>query len=205
MKRLSLYVVVAAGLAACKPFGPPAPGALQKSFERLPRAPACAAQLPMEWVSTWPVPTGAEEGRQFVALFYSLDRSLEGADGLPRIRVTVPRGQAVFNSQGAVASCEIRRSLAAALPGERYPPAAMRLEEDQFDEAVAKFMRLTETMAGYYARRASKPDAYVIAAYWTHFEQFAEPALWPYYYKANPEYWEWLREINGKSIPPAGI
>lgn len=201
LKRSLIFGVAAAcATAACKPGAVPAPGALQKSFERVPRSPACAVNLPMEWVSSWPIPTGEEGGRRFVALFYSLDRKVQGDDGLPRVRVTVPRGKAAFNTEGKVFSCEVKPAEARALRGERYPAAAMRLEEEDFDKAVAKFLRLTETVSDYYARNSPKPDSAALDDYWKSFELLAEPALRRYYYEANPAFWEWLRAKTGKGL-----
>jgi hypothetical protein len=194
VRRLALVLALAA--ASCKP-APPPPGSLKKAFEGVARAPACAQNVPQEWVTTWPIPEAAA-GR-YAALFYSLDRSTTDKDGLPRIVPTAPRGRVSFSADGKVARCEAWGEPARALAGERYPPAAMELDEEAFEAATTRLLAATEAAAAAYAVDAKDPA--VARAFWKAFEPLSEPALRRHYYEANPAFWEWLRREAGNSLP----
>lgn len=194
-KALPAAVVLA--LAACKQAAPPK--SFQAVFEGLSRSPACSQNVPMEWVSTWPVPQ--PEAGTFRVLFYSLDRSTMDADGLPRVRPTAPRGRASFSADGKVAECSASGEDAVILEGERYPVSAMELEEEAFDDATRELLALTHAAGTAYAR--GEPAPKTAAQYWKAFQKMAEPALLPHYYRLNPAFWEWLRREAGASLPAA--
>lgn len=194
--RKALPLLLLLPLAACKQGPRPAPS-LQKTFDTVSRSPACAQNLPMEWVSSWPVPAD-KEGR-FQVLFYSLDRASTDKDGLPRIRPTAPRGRAVFSADGKVLECKASGDSPRVLDGERYPPAAMDLDEEAFDAAVAKLLDLTAKAAAAFAKDAKDPG--LAGEFGKQFRLLGEPALRPFYYQANPGFWEWLRREGGASLP----
>ena len=152
----------------------------------------------MAWVSSWPVPT-ATPGR-YKVLFYALDRTAQDASGMPRVRPTEPRGEAVFSIDGKVSACGATSPDLKPLAGERYSAAAMELDEEAFDKASARLLTLTETIAGVYAaNNQAKPKD--VAEYFKQFQLMAEPALAAFYYKANSDFWEWLRRQGGQSLP----
>jgi hypothetical protein len=175
-------------------------GSLAQAFEGLQRAPLCSQNLPMDWVSTWPVPLAAPG--QYAVLFYALDRKAQDNSGLPRVRPTEPRGHAVFDTSGKVTECGSNPVDLVPLESERYPPEAMDLEEDAFDAATAKLLQLSDAVGAAYQRKAAV-DKKTLAAYWSQFQLLGEPAMRPDYYKLNPAFWEWLRRENGASLPPA--
>lgn len=197
MTRAALILLAA--LTACgKP--PAAPVSLGAALKKVPRSPLCAQSLPSDWVSSWPVPTGRADGAEYAVLYYGLDRRALDASGLPTIRVTRPRGSAVFTTDGKVSACAAAAGdPAEPLKGERYREAVMRMEEEQYDRASAKLLALTEKAAAAYATK--KADKAVLAAYWEQFRLMAEPALWPDYYKLQPAFWEWLAREHGESLP----
>lgn len=188
------------GFAACGKAPPLPKGTLRASFEALPHSPPCSQNLPQDWVSSWPVP-GDKPG-EFKVLFYALDRRAQDASGLPRVRVTDPRGHAVFFTDGRVTECTSNPVDLEPLEGERYPDAAMDMEEDEFDTATAKLLTLTEAVGAAYSRK-TKADKRTLAEFWKQFQALAEPALHKAYYKLNPAFWEWLRRENGASLKEA--
>jgi hypothetical protein len=198
--RLFFALVAAVFLlaGACKPAGKP--GSLAQALRSVPRSPLCNQNLPSDWASTWPVPTGGGEGREFEVLFYALDRSAQDASGLPRVRVMQPRGRALFSLDGAVSVCEASGDEAKPLDGERYPDAVMGLEEDEFDKAEARLLTLTERTARQFAGKAPVDKA-ALADFAKRFDAMAEPALASAYYKAQPRFWDWLSQQTGQRLP----
>jgi hypothetical protein len=186
-------------LAACGKAPPLPRGSLRTAFDALPHSPPCSQNLPQDWVSSWPVP-GDTPG-EFKVLFYALDRRAQDASGLPRVRVTDPRGHAEFFTDGRVEECTSNPVDLVPLDGERYPDAAMDMEEDEFDAATAKLLTLTEAVGAAYSRK-TKADTRALAAFWKQFDALAEPALRARYYELNPKFWEWLRRENGASLEP---
>ena len=197
-RRLAPALLLACLAAGCSPDRQR--GSLQKAFDGLQRSPLCSQNLPMEWVSSWPVPL--DEPGRFTALFYALDRAAQDNSGLPRVRVTEPRGHAVFDTSGKVWECTSNPVDLVPLEGERYPNAAMDLDEDAFDAAAAKLVQLTDAAGSAYQRKAHA-DKKTLAAFWAQFQALREPALGAQYYRLNPKFWEWLRHENGASLPVA--
>ena len=200
MAREILLTAALLALSSCKPAEPSRGGSMQKAFEALPHSPLCSQNLPMDWTSTWPVPT-AKPG-EYEVLFYALDRGAQDPSGLPRVRVTEPRGRAVFTEDSRVSVCTSTPVDLKPIEGERYAGAAMALDEEGFDAASAKLLQLTQAAASWYSK-GKRPDKRTLAAYWAQFQFLAEPALLGAYYGINPSFWEWLRRENGQSLPAA--
>lgn len=189
---LTFFVLAACGKA------PPLPrGSLRTAFDALPHSPPCTQNLPQDWVSSWPVP-GDKPG-EFKVLFYALDRRAQDASGLPRVRVTDPRGSADFFTDGRVVECTSNPVDLEPLEGERYPDAAMDMEEDEFDGATRQLLDLTEAVGAAYSRK-TKADKRTLEAFARRFDALAEPALRKRYRELNPAFWDWLRRQTGKSL-----
>ena len=176
-------------LAACKPGKIAAPGALQKAFEAAPNSALCRQNLPQDWASTWPLPTG--KPNEYKILFYALDRRALDRSGLPTVRVLPPQGQAVFTADGKVSACQSKPEAAQPLKGERYAKKVMAMEEEEFEKNSRKLLSLTETLAGSFARGAAA-DPKTASEFRTQFSLMAEPNLREDYERAVPEFWKWL-------------
>jgi len=50
-------------------------------------------------------------------------------------------------------------------------------------------------------RPPTAADKRLAEKYFKSFETLSEPAFESYYYRANPDFWEWLRGLIGRSIP----
>jgi hypothetical protein len=200
MKGALAILVVTAAFWGCKPGSILAPGALKRAFESLPRSPLCAQNVPADWVSTWPVPTSNPD--EFRAYFYELDRRAADNSGFPLVRVSKPRGEAVFKAGGQASVCTATSADIQIIKGERYGDEAMSMEEDDFEKASTRLLGLTEIVGGFYARQTKRPDPRALSEFWKLFQIMAEPALLREYYEANPAFWEWLRANNkGQSLP----
>lgn len=190
MRRASGLLLVVS-LCACARVQ--APGSLQKAYDGVPRSPLCQQNLPMEWVATWPLPTKNKD--EYRALFYALDRRALDASGVPRIRVTEPRGEAVFTADGKVSKCESTPLDIKPLEGERYSEKAADLDEEAFDKATAKLLSLTETLAGAF-QRGAPPDTKSAMEFREQFDLLAEPPLRKRYEAMAPEFWAWLAKAK---------
>ncbi len=192
-------LAVAAFLCACGGGGS-RQSSLSAAYDGVMRSPLCSQNVPSDWVTSWPVPTG--KPGEYSVFLYALDRSALDASGVPRIRVMEPRGQATFTLDGKVSACDSHPVDLKALEGERYGENAMGMEEDEFDDASRKLLSLTESAGEAFARRAHA-DKRRLTDFWRQFQLLAEPPLLADYYRADPAFWEWLRRENGESLPPS--
>jgi len=192
--------LVALMLAAGCARAPALAGTLEAAYGNVMRSPLCSQNVPADWVTSWPVPTGKPS--EYTVLLYGLDETAQDASGVPRIRVLEPRGSATFTLDGRVSACDSHPVDPKPLEGERYGPAAMDMEEDEFDDASRQLLSLTESAGEAYARHAPL-DRRRLAAFWSQFSLLAEPPLLGDYYKADPGFWEWVRKENGQSLSPS--
>lgn len=191
--------LLAAALAACGGGAQP-PMTIDQAFAGVMRSPLCSQNVPSDWNTSWPVPTGKRG--EYAVLLYDLDETAQDASGVPRIRIVQPGGQAVFTLDGRVSACDSHPVGLAPLEGERYGNDAMNMEQDDFDDASRKLLSLTEAVGEAYARRAPV-DRRKLAEFWSQFSLMAEPPLLADYYRLDPSFWEWLRDENGQSLPVA--
>ena len=197
--RALVVALLAAALAACGGGALP-PGTIHEAFDGVMRSPLCSQNVPADWNTSWPVPTGKRG--EYSVLLYDLDRTALDASGVPRIRIVRPGGQATFTLDGRVSACDSHPVGLAPLDGERYGVDAMNMDEDEFDDATRKLLSLTEAVGKAYARHAPV-DKRKLAEFWAQFSLMAEPPLSADYYKLDPSFWEWLRRENGQSLPVA--
>lgn len=195
-------LVVAAGLlllASCarKPTGLPA-GQLKQSVIDAKNAPPCDSVIPMEWPSTWPVPTGAKAGQEFKVLFFP-----KGGRQVDRW-IGAPLGEALFDS-GAPGASSCRR-----LPGEVqnlgsqiFSEEVAQLGMDAFEQRSDELYAALSVASPLYAAKKplSSVEAERVKACGSLLTQMVQPLLVKYYYEANPDFWEWLRSSGAPSLP----
>ncbi|MFH1726748.1 MAG: hypothetical protein ABII00_19235 [Elusimicrobiota bacterium] len=174
---------------------------LKQAVQTAKTLPPCDTTIPMEWPTTWPVPTGKKGGSEFKVLFYPLT-------GTPAASPTVyaPMAEAVIDAEtGEPSSCERWPVAGETLSKRRWPEGIQGLSMDEFDKRAARLYDATEKAAELYAAGGTPAGAGLdlMKRYLALFESLAEPDLLPYYYRMNPDFWEWIRGVLGKSIPPA--
>lgn len=200
--RKALLLAALALIAGCSK--PKAPAAklsdkLKNALVELPRTPPCDAVIPMEWPSSVPVPTGRAAG-EFKIFFYPLM-------GDPaRLKLYAPAGEAVLDlASGKASSCVKLAGPLKELSGARLTPALEKMSQAEIDRASDELSAAGERVAVLYAaKRAPTPEeAEDLKDYGRRFMELAEPALLPYYYKLDPDFWEWLRKAGAPSVPKA--
>jgi hypothetical protein len=148
----------------------------------------------MEFGRTFPVPV-KDGGGRFQVFFYPLSVA-------PGKTVAMsPLYSASFSRDAADAGSCAKIEGAVARPIGAPVPAGLSM--DAYYQAEAKlFSALGPTAALYFA--GSEPAASEKGApadFADSFNALAEPGLLPDYYRASPDFWEWLRRQAGRSIP----
>jgi hypothetical protein len=114
-------------------------------------------------------------------------------------------GEAVVDADaaGGATSCRRLEGKVELLSRERWPAALSGIGMDKFEALADGLDSQTENVAALYA--AGQPLSGVQAAqaqvYGQTFRKMAEPALAAYYYRLNPDFWEWLRRQGAPSLP----
>jgi len=152
----------------------------------------------MEWPPTWPVPLGSS---RFKILFYPLTGT---PDAEPRLYS--PSAQAVLDVEsGKPLNCGPLPGSVKELSRRRWPRAMDQVGVKEFMELADKLYARTEAVAQAYAPGGvpAARDSAAAREYLQLFESLAEPDLLPFYYRMNPDFWEWVRKAAGRSIPKA--
>ena len=199
--RRTAALAAAAGLcAACKGAdywsGRLRSDPLYQRAEKVRSSPSCSKIVPMEFGRTFPVPVA---GKQFMVLFYPLFVSPGKSEAM------TPAFSARFarDASGADACAPLiaphARSLGSAVPAGLSMKAYYKAD-------ASLFASLDKTAALYFAGGSPAPaDKAALGEFVDAFTTIAEPGLLPDYYAVNPDFWEWLRQEAGRSIPrPAG-
>ena len=182
-----IILLAGSGLWACrkaKPLSNPLKNSVQAVASRAP----CDSIIPMEWAHSFPVPTGRAQGREFRVFFYPL-----GQPGTPGF-VKSPMGEATLIMDGAISSCSRFPGEPKGLAAQRWPAALSKIGMGEFSRKLDGFYGAAEKAAALYAAKppASDETRKIIQEYRRWFNELAEPALLPYYYQLNPDFWEWL-------------
>ncbi|MDE2107529.1 MAG: hypothetical protein KGL39_60610 [Patescibacteria group bacterium] len=117
-----------------------------------------------------------------------------------------PFGEAIIDlKSGNPLSCDRLLEQPRKIYGDSFTKQADRLakKEPNWDVQLAA---QTESIGALYQSKKmpSSMDKKMAEKYFKLFEIFSEPALEPYYYRANPDFWEWLRALIGRSLPKPG-
>lgn len=196
MRRLFCAAALLAALPACapKPEAPAAaPGKLHDAVGQAKDSRSCARIIPMEWLPSWPVPTGNKNGREFEVLFYPMTSDPDAS------AIGAPLGEATVDAaDGFVSDCRRFPGSYRELAKERWPEAFGKKSIKEFERREGLLYSASEDIGTLYAAGgAPTPEQSQKArAYGRLFLEMAEPALAPYYYQMNPAFWQWL-EKNG--------
>jgi hypothetical protein len=77
------------------------------------------------------------------------------------------------------------------------------LSMTQVNRSEARLFESLEPAAALYFKGApvGPKERKLLSDYAEAVQTLVVPALLPYYYRQNPEFWEWLRKEGGQSIP----
>ncbi len=202
MRRLVLLLAAASACSSCRRAAPPlAPGALKTAVQSAKAQPPCSTVIPDEWAYSWPVPLADPEASRFTVLYYPVT----GHPGAPPT-VWSPAGEGVVDARsGKPVSCALLPGAPKELSRRRWPAASEAWDIKTFRAREGLVFEKTQEIAAIYdARRQLRPaDVDSAKSYFEAFSSLAEPDLLPYYYRMNPDFWEWLRSAAGVSIPKA--
>ena len=166
---------------------------LYRRAEEVRQSESCAKLVAMEFGQTFPVPL-SDGAQRFKVLFYPLVLSPGKTEALtPVVEGSFERGasgQDRCASVGAGAPQLAGAPVPAGLSMTAYYRAEVRLFSSLDRVAAAYFKGGTPTAPGKLAA-ADFAEAFLT---------LAEPGLLPYYYRLNPDFWEWLRRQAGRSI-----
>ena len=153
--------------------------------------------IPMEWAPSLPVPTGGKQGHEFKVLFYPLSgRQADHRIYAPQAEVTLDTITGL--AKGGRWSQEPKKVISS----KRWPDEISGLSMDEFVQLRDQLYGATEEVALIYAnkRKITPADRVKLQEYGKLFAKIAEPALRPYYYELNPDFWVWLRDCGAPSI-----
>ena len=187
-------------IGACRkaPEAPVTQSKLQQAMQGLNEQEPCDRLIPMEWPSSWPVPTGAKVGREFKVFFYPLGKSSG------HVHATVPLGEATFDADtGKPSACQRLPGDLRELPGERWGQTVAAITMQEFQRRTAVLYTVTEEVSGLYAARPPLDDKQrqKLADYRKLFLDLAEPVLLEYYRALNPDFWKWLADNGAAALP----
>lgn len=193
MNRI-LVAVALLLLAACsKPPRAPLSRTLATTLEGAAASGPCSV-MPLEWAKSYPVPLS--DGTLKVFFYPSFEDPQAGP-------VTYGPG-----GEGIVASSLDRFTACAKTPqaparlADQSRPKGERGGMKAYERLTAELLDDTETATRLYASKKTLGDAdrAVLARYWKEFDALAEPGLRPFYYRANPAFWDWLRPLAGGGL-----
>ncbi|NNN07371.1 MAG: hypothetical protein HKL90_15880 [Elusimicrobia bacterium] len=162
---------------------------LYKAAEAVRAAPDCAVASGLG--RSLPVPA---HGGGYAVLLYPVLISPSKSDAL------TPQYRADFAVDGpnAAARCVKIASGAALSLGPAVPPGVSN--RDYYAAEASLFAVLPKLCERYRRGSPTALDREEASAFFDAFQRIAEPGLAPYYYRLNPEFWEWLRAAGGRSL-----
>lgn len=181
-------------------------GPFEKVVSLVRALPPCDTVIGMSWGQTFPVPVDDGQGTRVRVYFYPIT----GKGGQAN-QIYNPVAEAVVEiEKGAAVVCgdvSFTPKKVGDIPApdpNRKPEALFSLVKKQQE----LYRRTEAVIPAYYARKtreASPADKALASAFLESFEGVVKPerGLLPYYYQANPDFWEWIRKAAGRSIPAA--
>jgi hypothetical protein len=168
---------------------------LYQRVTRLTVSGTCARMVPIEFAATSPVPY-ARGKESFKLLFFLTIRERS------QYTVLTPQVEATFSLHSPAGdSCTV---LPVPKPQPLGSPVPTTSLASNLRLQVRLYDALGKTAPLYFKGGDVRPeDRRILAKYTDAFMKLTEPGLLPYYYRLNPDFWEWLRKQCGRSIPPA--
>lgn len=172
---------------------------LSEGVIKLRGSPDCSRWIPLQWVSSIPIPFRDQSGQGFKLLFYPT--TVEA--GTPSIALTPTVAGFFTQGPNPIERCEKLPIKTLETLGRAVPPGFSSLRA--LDQEKTMTYEALEAVAPLYFQKSplSPEEVKKLGGFANHFKALAEPGLWPYYYRLNPDFWEWLRKEAGKSIPAA--
>ena len=195
MKRFLLISLLALPIACSRPQRPLSER-LKQAVESLKTRAPCNRVIPLEWAYAWPLP---QADGDFLVLFYPLT-------GNPATgpKLYSPGGAAIIKPSGEITSCLMFANEPRQLPHHRRWSFHFRGDSmEAFEKRACELFDATESVARLYSsgRPLDASGRAEAGRFWKDFQALAEPELLPDYYRADPDFWEWLRRASGGSIP----
>lgn len=156
----------------------------------------CALLVPLEYNFTFPIPLDAG-ARTIEVLYYAKTPGRYA----PKHTIMTPQFAGILSWEDPA------KDRCVALHPQPFRELQPPISSPYLKTAYARrlfqaFDRLQKTSMLYFGRQALNPDdRKVLEEFAISFPEVAEPALLSHYYRVNPDFWEWLRQETGRSIP----
>ncbi|MCX5787683.1 MAG: hypothetical protein NTX64_04110 [Elusimicrobia bacterium] len=169
---------------------------LHQRSESVRRCDDCIKSVPMEFGSTFPVPVRDGKAERFEVLYFPANFSPS------RCVMAAPlyAGRFVLDAPTADRCVSLGVKGPIESLGDCMPHG---LSMTQVSRAEARLFETLERLAPLYFKggppqpgERKLADEYIAAL-----QALQTPAIMPYYYRQNPDFWEWLRKDGGRSIP----
>jgi hypothetical protein len=172
---------------------------LHLGFEEVRQSSACAQLLPLDFVETYPVPVRDPAQERFSVLFLPAKIAADSCS----MASPAFSGEFVLGTPAADACVSLEAAVIEPL-GHCMPPGLSWLTVSRKEATL--FESLGPVAALYRKGGGVGPeDRRRLRAYVDAFQTLVVPSLLPYYYRQNPDFWEWMQREGGRSIPrPAG-
>ncbi|HVC08728.1 MAG TPA: hypothetical protein VNH15_02165 [Elusimicrobiota bacterium] len=193
--RLGAFLIVAAFLGACGKTDWLARLHSEPMYQRanqLRASSGCTTLVPAEFGQMLPVPM--KRGSGFAVLFYPLESSPGHVEAL------TPIVKGLFGAGREADSCA---KIAGVKLRALGPPVPLNLSNaDYYRQQERVFSSLNLVADAYWQGGKPNPaEKKQVNEFAQAFSAVAEPPLLPYYYRLNPDFWEWIEKQAGYSIP----
>ena len=144
----------------------------------------------------------AKTTKIFRVFFYSIYPSYPAQAPGKKVEAQTPFAMAEFGLDGSAFCVPLttQASLDKNL-GERLTPEADRLGISSFTAKRSEFYRvLAKTANLYFAGAANKEAQKVANDFMDKFLFISEPGLKQFYYRLNPNFWNWLEKLTGRKL-----
>jgi len=196
---LALAAGLAAGLAACKGssywMGRLASNRLHARAQDARQCADCLKSVPIEFGETYPVPVRDGNQGHFQVLYFPTRVSPSSCT----MASPVFAGEFSLDAPAADRCVSLEAKSIEPL-GRCMPPG---LAMSQVARAQTRLFESLDPAAALYLKGApaGPQERKLLAEYVESIQTLVVPAMLPYYYRQNPDFWEWLRKEGGQSIP----
>ncbi|MCX5796374.1 MAG: hypothetical protein NTY77_12855 [Elusimicrobia bacterium] len=197
-KRAGL-LALAACLAACKGSdywaGRLAANRLHQRAKEVRQCVDCLKSVPIEFGETYPVPMLDGKQGHFQVLYFPVKFSPSTCT----MASPVFAGEFVLDEPAADRCVSLDTTTVEPL-GRCMPPG---LSMTKLARAEARLFESLDPAAALYFKGApvGPQERKLLSGYVEAIQTLVTPAMLPYYYRQNPDFWEWLRKEGGRSIP----
>ena len=154
---------------------------------------ASGCRFPMEYGRTLPIPKPPSD---FVIQYYPVARDHPSK---PWTVFTPVFSQELSAKDGKAAACKSMGRPEDSRPLGKFTPLEDKVSARQ---TYTLWNALDRISVLYFSRAHLSPeDSRMAVNLVEEFQKQAEPGFLPIYYKMNPDFWEWLRNESGSSIP----